>query len=101
VALDSLFGIGSKDAEIGCQNILDTAYMTKEWGLPPKQVILDGDGHWWITLDYRKGCVPSVAWIGVEVGQELQLAPTFEDFFAGLLPKSFVDENTGTLKGPR
>ncbi len=32
---------------------MDTHYMTKECGLPEKQVFLTGDGHWWIKLDYR------------------------------------------------
>ena len=27
--------------------------MTTEWGLPQDVVLLDGDGHTWIALDYR------------------------------------------------
>ena len=87
VLLDELFGIGTD----GGASILDTAYMTEEWGLPPGQVLLSGDGHWWITLDYRAGAAPSVAWIDVEVGEDLQLAPSFADFLAGLLPGDAFD----------
>lgn len=49
-------------------------------GLPPKQVLLSGDGHYWITLGYRRGEVPSVAWIDVEFGEDIQVAPTFAEF---------------------
>jgi hypothetical protein len=101
VPLDELYGIDPKDDLTRSHNILHTAYMTEEWGLPPKQVLLAGDGHWWITLDYRKGSIPSVAWIDVEVGQDVQLAPSFEEFMAGLLPKDAVDGKTGKLKKKR
>jgi len=101
VALNELFGIGSKEGPTGSHNLLDTAYMTDQWGLPPKQVLLAGDGHWWITLDYRQRSVPSVAWIDVEVGQDLQLAPTFDEFLTGLLLADAVDEETYKLKKKR
>lgn len=98
VPLEELFGIGRKGGPTGGHNLLDTAYMTKEWGLPPKQVLLAGDGHWWITLDYRKGSHPSVAWIDVEVDEDVQLASSFDEFLAGLLSAEAVNEETGTLK---
>lgn len=98
VALDELFGIGNKDGPTGGHNLLDTANMTKEWGLPPNQVLLAGDGHWWITLDYRKRNVPSIAWIDVEVGEDAQLAPSFDEFLAKLVPAEAVDEETCTLR---
>ncbi|PVY37962.1 SMI1/KNR4 family protein [Pontibacter virosus] len=60
VPLSELFGIVTEKSFKTAQNILATHYMTKEWGLPEKQVLLAGDGHWWITLDYRKGNIPSV-----------------------------------------
>ncbi len=59
-----------------------------EWGLPPSQVLLSGDGHYWITLDYRIGAVPSVAWIDVECGQDVRIAPSFAAFLDGLVPGS-------------
>jgi hypothetical protein len=98
VALDEVFGIGQKEIPSGIHNILNTLYMTKEWGLPPNQVLLAGDGHWWITLDYRKNRTPTVAWLDVEVGQDYQLAKSFHDFLDGLLPSDTVDQETCTLK---
>ena len=86
VALNELFGIGSTDGPTGGHNLLDTGYMSDEWGLPPKQVLLAGDGHWWITLDYRGGSAPSVSWIDTETGDDFQLAASFDEFIAGLLP---------------
>ena len=70
--------------------------MTREWGLPPRQVLLTGDGHWWISLDYRAGDVPSVAWLAIDHGQDIQVAPSFAAFLDGLLPDSAFasDEET-------
>ena len=98
VLLRELSGIGSSAAPSGLHNIYNTVYMTAEWGLPPKQVLLSGDGHWWISLDYRTGAEPSVAWIDVEVGEDIQLAPSFGAFLNGLLPLEAIDEETCTLK---
>lgn len=72
-------------------NIMLTPEMTLEWGLPPKQVLLSGDGHYWITLDYRNGSIPSVAWIDVECGEDIQVAPTFAAFLEGLVPAAQFD----------
>ena len=94
VALDDMSGIGAmEDLPSGLHNILNTEYMTREWDLPPNQVLLTGDGHWWITLDYRTGEQPSVSWIDVDQDEDLILAPSFSAFLKGLLPKSVLDEN--------
>ena len=75
----------------GVHNILKTEYMTQEWGLPPRQVFLNSDGHWWITLDYRKSDSPSMAWIDVEIGEDIQIASSFPEFLCGLVPASEFD----------
>ena len=98
VPLDELYGIGPAEVSSRAQDILDTEYLTREWGLPPKQVVIAGDGHWWITLDYRAGAVPSVVFVEVEAADALQLAPTFQEFLSGLLPADQVDEESGRLK---
>lgn len=67
------------------QNILDTHEMTKSWGLPERQVLLCGEGHWWITLDYRKSDVPIVRWIDVESDEDLHIADSFDEFINGLV----------------
>lgn len=84
VPLDDLNGLVA-DRSLGSpMNALLSPSMMKEWGLPERQVLLSGDGHWWITLDYRRGDIPSVAWIDVECGQDIPVAPTFAVFLAGL-----------------
>ena len=92
IPLDDLVGIVLDPEHATVQNMLLTDYMTKEWGLPEKQVLLSGDGHYWITLDYRKGPEPSVAWIDVECGEDIQIASSFEVFLTGLLPASAFGE---------
>ncbi len=88
VPLESLNGIVLGGLMRSALNLLDNTYLCKEWGVPPKQVLLSGEGHFWITLDYRNGGTPSVAWIDVEVEEELQLAPTFAEFIDKLVPAS-------------
>lgn len=85
VPLDELFGIVLDDTINTAQNILDTPYMTQEWGLPNNQVLLTGDGHWWITLDYRTGPLPKVMWIDTEMEQQVEVAASFDDFINGLV----------------
>jgi hypothetical protein len=85
VPLSELFGIVTDQTIETGQNILSTAYMIEEWGLPDKQVLLNGDGHWWITLDYRQGEIPTVRWIDVECDQDIHIADNFEDFINGLV----------------
>ncbi len=93
VPLDALAGI-VMDTETPrnlAQNLLATEYMTNEWGLPPKQVLLSGDGHYWITLDYRVGPVPSVAWLDIDCGEDFQVAGSFRAFLDGLVPSATYD----------
>lgn len=80
VPLNQLFGIITERSFGSEQSILDTDYMIKEWGLPEKQVLLSGDGHWWITLDYRQHKIPTVRWIDTECDEDIHLSNSFEDF---------------------
>ncbi|GAA4311788.1 SMI1/KNR4 family protein [Nibribacter koreensis] len=91
VPLSELFGIVTDESIETAQNILSSHYMTEEWGLPEKQVLLTGDGHWWITLDYRKSSIPSVRWIDVECGEDIHVAHSFEDFMNGLVSEDVFE----------
>ena len=93
VPLSDLFGIVFDKNIRTAQNIMDTDYMTKEWGLPEKQVLLTGDGHWWITLDYRDNEIPSVKWIDVECNEEVMIADNFDQFINGLVSEDKFAEN--------
>jgi hypothetical protein len=82
VPFDSMFGIGEQN-----EGILQTPYLLREWGMPEGLVLLTGDGHWWIALDYRTSGPagpPLVVWYDNEVGQDIQLAEDFESFIKGL-----------------
>ena len=81
VPFDTVLGIGSKDS------LLDTPYLVEEWGLPSPIVLLAGDGHCWIGLDYREcGCdgEPSVTWFDTELETEVALAADFRSFVEDL-----------------
>ena len=86
VPLDDLAGIVT-DASIETpMNILNSEAMKAEWGLPPRQILLSGDGHYWITLDYRKRSSPTVAWIDVDSDEDVPIAGSFASFVSGLVP---------------
>ncbi|MFD9010003.1 SMI1/KNR4 family protein [Streptomyces sp. NPDC059552] len=80
VPLDDMMGIGRHDDRL---SLLDSPYLVEEWGLPSPLVLLSGDGHCWIALDYR-ACgergEPSVTWFDVDTDTELPLATDFQTF---------------------
>ncbi|HEX7308448.1 SMI1/KNR4 family protein [Lentzea sp.] len=86
VPFDSVLGIGPEGNAL---TLLDTPYLVEEWGLPSPVVLLTGDGHWWIALDYRE-CgpegEPSVVWLDADDESELALAPDLRTFLDGLVP---------------
>ncbi len=78
-----LFGINDGNSEK--TSILSTSYLTSEWDLPEKQIIITGDGHWWITLDYRKiPDTPTVNWIEPDADRDEIIANNFEEFINNL-----------------
>ncbi|MFI5621614.1 SMI1/KNR4 family protein [Streptomyces sp. NPDC051567] len=84
VLLDMMMGIGCQD---GQSSLLDTPYLVEEWGLPSPLVLLSGDGHCWIALDYRvcgRQGEPSVTWFDTDGDSELALAADFRAFVEGL-----------------
>ena len=77
IRVDYLLGIGGKFDK----GILITPYMIKEWNLPDDIVLISGDGHSWVFLDYRQSKeIPSVSFIDVEENVDLKLAIDFEEF---------------------
>jgi len=85
VGFEYMNGIGiNNEWGSGEFDIFETEYMTEEWGLPANIILLCGDGHWWIALDYRRSKEAQVSWIDCEVDEDFILANTFEDFVKGL-----------------
>jgi len=93
IPLSELFGIVLDEEIDTTHNIMLSSYMTKEWGLPEKQIILTGDGHWWITLDYRQSENPTIRWIDCECDEDIHVANSFDEFYNGLVSEDeFADE---------
>jgi hypothetical protein len=95
VPFDALMGIGGLQE---MTSLLDTPYLVKEWGLPSPIVLLSGDGHCWIGLDYRR-CGPdgdpAVTWFDIELDTELTLASDFRTFAEKLTAASGFDLDHG------
>ena len=94
VPFAEMFGVGADSKEFSSHDVLCSPYMTKEWGLPPSQVLICGEGDWWITLDYRRSPAPCVTWLDVDAAEDVMLAPTFDSFLAALVPSILDDETT-------
>ncbi|MFD9635196.1 SMI1/KNR4 family protein [Streptomyces violascens] len=83
VPFDELMGIGERKRTT---LVLDTPYLVEEWGLPSPIVLLSGDGHCWIALDYRacgRHGEPTVTWFDTDTDTELALATDFQSFLEG------------------
>jgi hypothetical protein len=92
VPVDVIFGISPDESDVN--SILCTGYMTREWDLPDGLVLISGDGHTWIALDYRyAGVEPSVTYIDIEMHQEIRLAESFAKFVANLVPEESPANN--------
>lgn len=81
IDVEEIFGISEEETE----GILTTLYMREEWDLPDDIILLSGDGHRWVFLDYRiDKNQPTVSYIDVETEEDYVLAATFTDFIKGL-----------------
>jgi hypothetical protein len=73
---------------ISGKGITKSAYLCKEWDMPENIVLLGGDGHTWLGLDYRnienRG-EPSVVFIDNDTNEQVYyLAPNFDTFIDSL-----------------
>jgi len=71
----------------------------QEWGLPEKIVPIEGDGHTWLALDYRKNCLnPAVILIESDTSEYLTVAHDFDSFLAALIPYDTVyDQDSNVI----
>ncbi|MFC9243797.1 SMI1/KNR4 family protein [Streptomyces sp. NPDC057136] len=84
IPFPDLMGIGRRER---MSSLLDTPYLVEEWELPSPIVLLSGDGHCWVGLDYRacgRRGEPSVTLFDTELSSELALAGDFRSFVEGL-----------------
>lgn len=71
-------------------SLFDLAKQAEEWGLPEHVIPLEGDGHTWLALDYRrsKSC-PQVIVMETDEYDCLIVAETFADFASQLENNGF------------
>ncbi|KHD73617.1 hypothetical protein MB27_33925 [Actinoplanes utahensis] len=94
VPFEHLHGIAAAPDAVE-MSLLDTGYLIREWELPSPIVLLSGDGHTWLALDYRV-CgphgSPPVVWFDTDSGAELTVAADFRTFVEALTAaESFPD----------
>lgn len=78
VSFDHLRGIAKGEG------IMDSDYLIEEWELPEGLVLICGDGHTWIALDYRETKEhPPVHYFDLEYETDFKLADSFDELLAG------------------
>ncbi|MCY9218786.1 SMI1/KNR4 family protein, partial [Bacillus haynesii] len=83
VQVDYLLGLGKKEG------ILESKAFIKEWGLPDNLILIHGDGHTWIALDYREMKEnPPVHYFDSEFEENFRLADSFGEFLSKLYTDS-------------
>lgn len=82
------------------EGIMDSAYLIKEWELPEGLVLINGDGHTWVAMDYRKTKEnPVIHYFDVEMEEDFKLADSFDEFIEGLYTAEYsVDEEAAAAK---
>ncbi|WP_144468645.1 SMI1/KNR4 family protein [Bacillus pumilus] len=84
IQFDHLLGIGKKEG------ILESDYLIKEWELPKDIILISGDGHSWVALDYRNTTEnPPVHFFYLEMEEDFKLADSFNEFIS----KLYIDES--------
>ncbi|WP_144531674.1 SMI1/KNR4 family protein [Bacillus pumilus] len=84
IQFDHLLGIGKKEG------ILESDYLIKEWELPKNIILISGDGHSWVALDYRNTTEnPPVHFFDLEMEKDFKLADSFNEFIS----KLYIDES--------
>ncbi|MCY8353377.1 SMI1/KNR4 family protein [Bacillus haynesii] len=88
VQFDYLLGLGKKEG------ILESKAFIKEWGLPDNLILIHGDGHTWIALDYRETKEnPPVHYFDSEFEENFKLADSFGEFLSKLYTDDSIDDD--------
>ncbi|MCY8000446.1 SMI1/KNR4 family protein [Bacillus haynesii] len=94
VQVDYLLGLGKKEG------ILESKAFIKEWGLPDNLILIHGDGHTWIALDYREIKEnPPVHYFDSEFEENFRLADSFGEFLSKLYTDSMDDDDCQLIEG--
>ncbi|MCY7859642.1 SMI1/KNR4 family protein [Bacillus haynesii] len=94
VQVDYLLGLGKKEG------ILESKAFIKEWELPDNLILIHGDGHTWIALDYREMKEnPPVHYFDSEFEENFRLADSFGEFLSKLYTDSMDDDDCQLIEG--
>ena len=89
------FGMVGIGPDPDMPSILSTPFLLDEYLLPSSIVVIEGDGHYWVALDYRESGPagePAVVRLENDGALDERLAPDFRTFVTGLRPiTEFVD----------
>ncbi|MBJ7570184.1 SMI1/KNR4 family protein [Bacillus halotolerans] len=92
IEVDHLRGIGK---DLG---ILESEYLIKEWGLPQRLLLIQGDGHNWVALDYRlTNENPPVHYFDLELNNDIKIAVSFDEFLSKLYTHDYEEVQDGNL----
>ncbi|MCI2256201.1 SMI1/KNR4 family protein [Domibacillus sp. PGB-M46] len=78
-------------------SVLSSPSVINKLGLPDNLILLNGDYHSWIALDYRNNDIPSVAYFYEDYSEEemqwgsIEIAPSFDIFLSKLFRGSTLD----------
>ncbi|MEC0396643.1 SMI1/KNR4 family protein [Bacillus subtilis] len=86
IEVDHIRGIGK---DLG---ILESEYLIKEWGLPQRLLLIQGDGHNWVALDYRlTNENPPVHYFDLELNNDFKIADSFGEFLSKLYTHEYEE----------
>ncbi|GKU82941.1 SMI1/KNR4 family protein [Niallia sp. NCCP-28] len=79
IEIDHLLGIKKG------KGILETEYYKKEWDIQRENIILiSGDGHSWIALDYNESENPAIIFIETDEGEITEIYKSFDEMIRHL-----------------
>ncbi|CAA9494648.1 MAG: hypothetical protein AVDCRST_MAG85-1404 [uncultured Solirubrobacteraceae bacterium] len=97
-SLESLAGVGP--TRVG-HTILDSRAIRHTWEMPDGLVLLEGDGHTWVALDYRRTTTdPPVVWWDNDEEAGTELAPDFRSFVEALRPLDTIFDDSNWVTAP-
>lgn len=96
ILIEHLLGIKEKEG------IMETDYYVKEWEINRKNIILlSGDGHEWLALDYKEEENPKIIFIQTDEEKIIELYPSFEEMLDNLyLHEEIEEELQEDYEGP-
>lgn len=85
--IESISGINGLEIN----NVLpESDYFISEWELPNKLLLIYGEGHWWISFDYRNlnpDNTPKISYIDLELNRDIVIANSFTELLELLYSK--------------